>query len=452
MVWLLSKLISRLVEVVSSHLQSSQELMERISRLPEQSIRENGYPFSLDVAALYTSVPPQEAIKTVTQRLTNRQFSYHGLTVFHINKILSCILSNRRFKFNNIQFEQVQGLAMGSRLSGILSTLVMDDLEKQTITADLRISVYARYVDDIFMLTDTKETANKIYNKFNRQHADIKFTIEHPSDDRSLSLLDFQISTTNNAVKFNYFQKITKKNMFPHYRSAMPDSQKAAFIRNEHQRITQRCSDENDRIEETSKFQNRLTTRGYTREFVNAAISRRNTSDSSNNDDPIDEAMFIKFPYINDSIDRKIKTVLKRARIDARITRRGRNIRSMLSKSNENQCTSNCGTKNCQHKQVVYQFDCGCSNSYIGSTKRTLHSRVSEHLHPTASQKPTSVTLHRNQCNNDFAFNIIDRGCDVVDTRIKEGILIHQNQPSLNEKDELTNWLELIGSRPCSTR
>ena len=95
MVWLLSKLISSLVEDVSSHLQSSQELMERISRLPEQSIKENGYPFSLDVAALYTSVPPQEVIKTVTQRLTNRQFSYHGLTVFHINKILSCILSKQ---------------------------------------------------------------------------------------------------------------------------------------------------------------------------------------------------------------------------------------------------------------------------------------------------------------------------------------------------------------------
>ena len=41
----------------------------------------------------------------------------------------------------------------------------------------------------------------------------------------------------------------------------------------------------------------------------------------------------------------------------------------------------------------------------------------------------------------DNKFNIIGRGNDVVDTRIKEGLLIQQLKPTLNEKDELTAWL-----------
>ena len=58
------------------------------------------------------------------------------------------------------------------------------------------------------------------------------------------------------------------------------------------------------------------------------------------------------------------------------------------------------------------------------------------------SQKPSSITLHRRECNEeDNKFSIIGHGNDVVDTRIKEGLLIQQLMPTLNEKDELTAWL-----------
>ena len=70
---------------------------------------------------------------------------------------------------------------MGSRLSCILATLVMGDLERMTITADLTIYLFACYVDDIFIVTKDKAAADKIFNKFIQQHSDIKFNIEHPS-------------------------------------------------------------------------------------------------------------------------------------------------------------------------------------------------------------------------------------------------------------------------------
>ena len=66
------------------------------------------------------------------------------------------------------------GLAMGSRLSDILVTLVTDNLERMTITAELSISFFARFVYDIFIMTKDKAAADKIFSKFNEQNSDIK--------------------------------------------------------------------------------------------------------------------------------------------------------------------------------------------------------------------------------------------------------------------------------------
>ena len=85
------------------------------------------------------------------------------------------------------------GLAIGSRLSGLLATLVMDDLEHSVLTADLSISIYTRYVDDIFILTSDHNMGSLITEKFNQAHPTIKFEEERPMNN-TISLLDFTIT------------------------------------------------------------------------------------------------------------------------------------------------------------------------------------------------------------------------------------------------------------------
>ena len=157
--------------------------------------------------------------------------------------ILQAVLSNRRFTFNDQQFEQGKGLAMRNRLSGILATLVKDDLERITITADLSICLFARYVDDIFIITKDKAAADKLFNEFKQQHSDIK----HPSSNNELSLLDFKDMFADHKATFNCYQKDVKKNMFPHFRSAVPRSKKTAYVTNEYQRMTYKCSTQSEK-------------------------------------------------------------------------------------------------------------------------------------------------------------------------------------------------------------
>ena len=70
-------------------------------------------------------------------------------------------------------------------------------------------------------MTKDKAAADKILNKFNQQHSDIKFTIEHPSSNNELSLLDFKVLFADDKATFNCYQKDAKKNL-PHFRSAVP--------------------------------------------------------------------------------------------------------------------------------------------------------------------------------------------------------------------------------------
>ena len=63
-------------------------------------------------------------------------------------------------------------------------------------------------------------------------------------------------------------------------------------------------------------------------------------------------------------------------------------------------------------------------------------------IRPTASQKPSSITLHRRDCSElQTSFKIINHGSDVADTCMKEGLSIHQLKPTLIEKNELIHWL-----------
>ena len=69
---------------------------------------------------------------------------------------------------------------MGSHLAPILANIFMGYHEKQWISSYSYggLLYYKRYVDDIFAVFETKDHAVSFYNYINRQHSNIKFTME----------------------------------------------------------------------------------------------------------------------------------------------------------------------------------------------------------------------------------------------------------------------------------
>jgi len=422
--------------LLSSHLHSSYQLLHKLRGLSRSTISKGNYPFSLDVTALYTSVPTHEAIRSTITRLEHKNFSYYGLSTNHIEKLLTCVLSNRTFLFNNVLYEQVSGLAMGSRLSGILSTLVMDDLERHTITADLSINLYYRYVDDIFIITTSAYKADQIFQKFNAAHPTLKFEMERSSN-HSLSLLDFTVDLSGDNVKTEFYRKEARKNVFLHNRSAVPRAQKLSVIRNEAERIETRCSTESCKEKSVSQFQTELNERGYNQPFVEEALSRQPSTHKQTQPNH-----WLWFPFFGDRIERSIKKAIKRSCFEIGICRKNNTLRAALSKKPKPVCASSCGVPNCHRLNTVYAYKCTCGAQYYGSSKRSLHVRADEHK--TGKKGPTAISTHCGSCptGQHGPTTLHDKGRDIVDTRLREAIHIIEDKPSLNKKDELIQWIE----------
>ena len=83
--------------------------------------------------------------------------------------------------------------------------------------------------------------------------------------------------------------------------------QKTTYVTNGYQRMTYKCSTQSNKRKCHTNFLPRLSIRGYTDEFVNSAICRQNSTAQNISDNQI----FFKFPYINDTIDGKIKSIIK---------------------------------------------------------------------------------------------------------------------------------------------
>ena len=95
----------------------------------------------------------------------------------------------------------------------------------------------------------------------------------------------------------------------------------------------------------------------------------------------------------------------------------------------------------CRKKNCVYSAICeACQAEYIGSTKRTLHQRIKEHLNSPTS----SVYRHRSVCKADFTISVVATDSTTNRLRIKEAITIRERKPSINTKSESDELLHLI--------
>jgi hypothetical protein len=345
---------------------------------------------------------------------------------------------------------------MGSSLSPILAILFMDNIERQVITSSTLIGLYYRYVDDIFILTQNSTTANQIHDMMNNQHANIKFDIEHPRNNNCLSLLDFEVTIHQNTLpSFQHYQKAAKKDLFMHYKSALPTKMKFDIIRNERRRIAERCSQDDKAIVHNNKFNKTLSANGYPSWFINKT-QRRITNDrttqqreNSNNQ----QFFYMRLPFINDQINWMIKRIFRDEDIPVRFYHKNKSLRQMLKKpTNDSVICSMSGcpmrdTHLCFKQGVVYKITClKCSQFYIGSTIRILHKRIVEHLQTTTSSVFYHLTACHNITNPQIGVKILIQENDAINLRIKEAIFIRQYSPTINERIELCELQRFIRS------
>ena len=104
--------------------------------------------------------------------------------------MLTFILKENSFQFNEINYFQTQGTKLAVTFANIFMSVVESGILRQSSKKPLE---WKRYIDDIFSLGTLKEkTFDKSIEHANRQHVAIKFTAQ--ISDKETTLLNYDIS------------------------------------------------------------------------------------------------------------------------------------------------------------------------------------------------------------------------------------------------------------------
>lgn len=434
--WLLSTILTPSLKYISAHLQDSNELIDKLRNLSNEEKRQFTYPISLDVVSLYTSIPPDDAIDAALNFITNHNVKTYGLNIDHLRKLMILITKNMYLEFNEQIYRQTSGLPMGNCISGALAIIYMDSVEQQAVN-NLNIGLYKRYVDDICILTTSKEEAINILKKMNSINNYIKFELELPNNLNSLSLLDITLKIDKNTGQqtINFYRKSARKNIFVNYHSGISTKSKINYIKNEEQRIVRRSDNNEDVKININNFAETLRQNDYLPKIIEQTLktkSRKNMKKQKS----IKKFNF-ELPYISDNFDNKINNIFKSNKLDVRIYRRSTTLRNILQDRKQAKCKKkHCPINDeniCLKKMCVYKATCdNCHNIYIGSTTRHVHTRASEHIQNPSS----SIYQHQQQCKSNISFSIIHTTREIVKLRFIEALEIKKQRPKLNTKEE----------------
>jgi len=186
--------------------------------------------FTIDVTSLYTVLPHEMCIKYVAEMYSETLDKWVNYTpdikpidVDSLKIIITTILNQTFFQFNNKTYGQKFGITMGAPSSVKLANITLyKHLQKlQASYRDSKPQHLYRLIDDVFGLwLDTKENLLKWFNYLNESHPSIKFTIDYSYTE--IPFLDTLVYVEDNILKTKLYKKPTDKKQYLHYNSEHP--------------------------------------------------------------------------------------------------------------------------------------------------------------------------------------------------------------------------------------
>ena len=172
---------------------------------------------SFDVNSLFTNIPLNEsidlAVSYILQNNSNLKLSKEDLT-----KLFSFATAQTHFLFNGSTYDQVDGVSMGSPLAPVLANLFMGHHEKIWLENfdNSKVFFYRRYVDDTFCLFNSEHDALSFFNFLNKQHPNIRFSMEKEASNR-LAFLDVLVDNTASSPTTSVYHKTTYTGLLTYF-------------------------------------------------------------------------------------------------------------------------------------------------------------------------------------------------------------------------------------------
>ena len=188
----------------------------------ENLLNSNEEYVSYDVDSLFTSIPLGESIGFILDEIYVRKKLEPFCKKSVFKKLLNKLYKGRTFLADGRLIRQVDGYPMGGPISVALSIIFCEKMEFDAVKP-LKPKLYKRYVDDTYTKR-IKNQPDKLFEKLNNYHPNIKLTIEvNPS-----KFLDTKIMIKNGIIETSL---VVKESKIPnHWSSAVPKRYKRNAI------------------------------------------------------------------------------------------------------------------------------------------------------------------------------------------------------------------------------
>ena len=188
---LVDHLIQPKAQLQASYLKDTTEFINFIERikLPKSAIL-----VSIDVTSLYTNMLQREGITSVCHAYEEFHQGNPPVPTRLLSEMLSLILLESSFQFNEKDYLQTHGTAMGTKLAVAFANIFMAKIEKRKYSGQSSIKpiFWKRFIDDVISVWDTsRNEIEEFLLKANNFHPTIKFTAE--ISETETTFLDIQI-------------------------------------------------------------------------------------------------------------------------------------------------------------------------------------------------------------------------------------------------------------------
>ena len=264
--------IQPIVTTLPSYLRDSSHLINIVKDL---TLPSNAILASLDVVSLYTNIPNDEGIHATGIFLQRHRPPQLNPTNSSIRQLLKLVLTTNNFRFDNKDFLQIGGTAMGTKLAPSFANLFMGYLdEKFVYTYHLKPFIWKRFIDDIFFVWTYGQSELDTFVKYlNNCHDSIKFTLE--SSTEHVHFLDINITTnTNGCITTSLYCKPTDSHNYLLFSSEHPRHILNGIPYSQFICVKRLCSKQEDFLSNCYMLCTHFIRRGYPKHLVRSSLQR----------------------------------------------------------------------------------------------------------------------------------------------------------------------------------
>jgi peptide-methionine (R)-S-oxide reductase len=460
-------IIRPLVPKIPSYIKDTTHILVELSKLGH--IPSTAWICTMDVSALYTNIPHQEGVNATLSAIESVHLQ-NTPPLEVISYLMRTILERNCFQFNNQNYLQVTGTAMGTAMAPSYANLFMAELEARFLSQSQKTPyIWYRFIDDIiFIWLHNKEDLLQFVSNANHFHPTIKFTMECSQD--KVPFLDLYVILKDNQIITRTYHKDTDAHSYLHYKSNHPIHQKKSIPYSQFLRMVRNNTHPKDATYSINMLLQHFLQRGYPRKLLtdqkNKALQlvQRDLLQPRIADQEDDPLIYITKYHPEGPQVRKIlqgnQPILNRHPHTQHMKKfmaahkRPLNLRDLLVHTAMKQPQSNgvyrCSTPkcsgckhirpsttitdrngntynimghhNCNSSYIIYLLTCSkCGLQYVGQTSNPFKVRISQHIGDIRRKEDTSVAMHFNSNDHsvrDVTMQVIEHASRVTSERL----------------------------------